>query len=71
MRTAFLIVGAILSGLYTLVAVGQLICAMCTNSPVSGRGITEIAASAVPPCIGGIIFLSCISWLRRKNSPEK
>lgn len=70
MRTSLLIVGAALSGVYTLGSIGFLIGALITYDPFSARGGMEIAASVVPPCIGAVICLSCIGALRRKTPSD-
>ena len=70
MRIAFLVIGAVLSGLYSLAGACQFIHALWTNNPVSGAGISMIAANVLPLCVGGVIFLSCLSAIRRKNLAE-
>jgi uncharacterized membrane protein YcjF (UPF0283 family) len=69
-RKIFLLVGAVLTGLYTIAGAVQFIHALWTNNPTTGYGMTDIAANILPFCIGGVFFLSCLGALRAKNPPE-
>jgi hypothetical protein len=66
MKKVLLILGAILSGVYAIGSLGFLIRALLTNDITTPGGLTEIAASVVPPAIGGVLFLTCVERLRRK-----
>jgi hypothetical protein len=68
MRFMMLIIGALMSGLYTLAGAAQFVHSVCTNNPASSGGMSMIAANSLPLCIGGVIFLSCLGGLRRKQA---
>ena len=66
MKRILLIVGAALSGFYAIGSLVIFVHTLATAPADTTWGITEIAASVVPPCIGGIICASCCSSLRGK-----
>ena len=68
MKVVLIIVGS-LAGLYTLVAVVQLIHNLLTSDPSTTYGTMNIAASVVPVCLGLIVCLACFMNVFRKPKP--
>jgi hypothetical protein len=66
MKKVLLLCGAILSGVYALGSLVFFIGALLTYNITTPGGLTEIAAHAVPPAIGGALCLICVERLRRK-----
>ena len=65
MKVLLIIIGS-LGGLYAAIAIVQFIHALSESNPGSTYGVTNIAASAVPVCLGLVVCLVCFQRAFRK-----
>jgi uncharacterized membrane protein len=74
MKVVLIIIG-VLAGIYALLGVVQFVGRVLSNDPSTAYGIADIAASAVPVCLGLVVCLICFTTAFRKpetygrNSP--
>jgi uncharacterized membrane protein len=66
MKVVLIIIGS-LGGLYAIVGMVQFIRTLMTSDPGAAYGVTQIAASVVPVCLGLIICLICFQRAFRKS----
>ena len=65
MKIPLIIIGA-LAGLYATFGIVQMIYVLVTSDPGSAYGVTNIAASVVPPAIGLIVCIVCFQKVLAK-----
>lgn len=69
MKKVILIIVGSLAGLYALGAISQFIWVLVTHDAGTAFGTMNIAASAVPVCLGLIVGLACFTSAFRKSNP--
>ena len=65
MKILLIIIGS-LAGLYATFAIIQLVYVLLTSDPGSAYGVTNIAASVVPPVIGLLVCIVCFQKVLAK-----